>query len=62
MNRTDNDGTWTSPDGGTTWNLVEPSQAWLDARANTPEPEPVVTAEDRITELEAVIDALLETP
>jgi hypothetical protein len=42
MDRTDNDGTWTSDDDGLTWHLVEPSQAWLDARAAqvVPDPEP----------------------
>lgn len=41
--RTDNDGRWETSDG-VTWLLVEPSQAWLDARAadaaNQPEPAP----------------------
>ena len=59
MTRTDTDGTWTSPDGGRTWLLTEPSQAWLDARANAPEPEPERSTEDRIAELEAALAALL---
>ena len=62
MIRTDNDGTWTSPDGGRTWLLTEPSQAWLDARAADPDPAPEPTAEERIAELEAIIAALLEEP
>jgi hypothetical protein len=62
MERTDTDGTWTSPDGGTTWLLTSPSQAWLDARAADPNPEPAPTAEERIAELEAIIAALLEEP
>lgn len=31
-------GVWSTPDGGRTWVLDEPSQAWLDARADLPEP------------------------
>lgn len=40
MTRTDTDGTWTSDDDGVTWMLTDPSQAWLDARAGQPEPDP----------------------
>ena len=60
MERTDNDGTWNSPDGGTTWLLTAPSQAWLAARAADVDPEPTPTADERIAELEAIIAALLE--
>lgn len=48
MERTDNDGTWTSPDEGATWLLTAPSQAWLDARDADPDPGPVPTVEERI--------------
>lgn len=55
-NPTNEDGTWETSDGGKTWLLVEPSQAFLDAQAAISDPgEPV----DRVTELESVIDALL---
>lgn len=54
MERTDDDGRWESHDDGTTWLLVEPSQALLDARAAEPEPPaPPPSAEERIAALEA---------
>lgn len=44
LERTDPDGRWESVDEGRSWRLVEPSQAWLDARAvdaaNVP-PDPI---------------------
>ena len=45
MTRTDNDGTWESTDDGRSWTLVEPSQAWQDARASVAAPpaDPLAT-------------------
>jgi hypothetical protein len=60
IERTDTDGRWESPDDGRTWLLVDPSQAWLDARAAEPDPEPAPTPEERIAQLEAIIAALIE--
>jgi len=56
MERTTGNGREVSDDG-VTWLLVEPSQAWLDARAaadaNQPAPEP--TAEERLATLIAAL-------
>ena len=59
------DGSWETPDGGTTWLLVEPSQAWLDQRAadaaNQPEPapDPVEALTAQVAILTAALTALL---
>lgn len=61
IGRTDDDGRWESHDDGRTWLLVEPSQEWLDARANDPEPEPdpIEALQAQLAERQATIDALL---
>lgn len=48
--RTTADGDWTSTDGGRTWLLTEPSQAWIDARQSD-EPEPEPTALDLLAQM-----------
>ena len=44
MERTDDNGTWTS-DNGVTWLLVQPSAAFLAQQAADPQPAPQPTAE-----------------
>ena len=48
MQRTDNAGTWTSDDNGTTWLLTTPSAEWLAERAIEPEPDPKQTKRDQL--------------
>lgn len=53
MERTDDRGLWTSDDG-ITWSLVEPSQAFLDAREDEPTPrETLVGYLDQLTDDQA---------
>jgi len=51
IERTDIDGRWESPDNGTTWLLVAPSQTWLDARAADPDPEPIPSTLDLLAQM-----------
>ena len=55
-NPTNEDGTWETPDGGKTWLLVTPSQAFIDAQAATPD---LIETPDPLTEVQALLDALL---
>ena len=62
--RTDADGTWHSTDGGQSWLLTEPSQAWRDARSGDDPLEPNPLAEIAATlpaaTLEEVNDLLAQ--
>lgn len=56
--RTDDDGRWVA-DGGS-WLLVEPSDAFLAARAALVEPEPAPDLAAEVAELRALVQTLLE--
>lgn len=59
IERTDDDGRWESDDGGRTWALVEPSQAWLDAVNAIPDPpDPGPSVEEQLAEVTAALNAL----
>lgn len=63
MTRDDQDGRWESTTGGRTWRLVEPSAAWLAARAadeaDVPDPvDPIETLQAQVDDLTATVEAL----
>lgn len=59
MERTTNNGREISNDGGVTWMLVEPSDAFREELASIEVPHIPSTSEERIVQLERIVADLL---